>query len=204
MAITSLLTMLALAIAANLDNAGVGIAYGVRKIHISTLANLIVAFITGIATILSGWVGSTLSRYIHPVVANGIGAAVMFAVGLWIISEPYRSRRKRLKAARNGSVIGRILEDPAEADFDKSKTIGMLEAVILGIALAMNAFAGGFDAGVTHLNLWGTTLFVTVFSFVLLGLSAYLGRRYAAKALGDKATLIAGLLLLAIGVHQIW
>lgn len=204
MAITSLMTMCALAIAANLDNAGVGIAYGVRKIHISTLANIIVACITGIATILSGFVGSALSHYIHPVIANGIGAAVMFGVGLWVIFEPYRSRRKRRQDARNGGVIGRILEDPATADFDRSQTIGLLEAVVLGIALAMNAFAGGFDAGVTHLNLWGTTCFVTVFSFILLGLSAYLGRRYAARALGDKATLIAGVLLLAIGVHQIW
>lgn len=204
MMISNVLTMAALAVAANLDNAGVGIAYGVRKIHISPLANLLVAIISGIATLVSGWAGRFLSHYIHPDIAIFIGAIVMFAVGLWVMSEPIRERRKRERARQAGNVIGRILDDPATADFDHSKTISLLEASVLGVALAMNAFAGGFDAGVTHLDVWETTLFVTVFSYLLLGLTAFLGRRYAARALGDKATVIAGLLLIAIGVHQIW
>ncbi|EPZ53222.1 sporulation membrane protein YtaF [Alicyclobacillus acidoterrestris] len=201
--ISSILTMAALAVAANLDNAGVGIAYGVRNIQISSAANLLVAVISGIATILSGWVGRLMSHYIHPSVASYIGGGVMFAVGIWVLSEPLRAKRKERKKRQSG-VIGRILEDPAAADFDQSQTISLTEATVLGAALAMNAFAGGFDAGVTHLNVWWTGLFVAIISYVLLGFSAFFGRRYAARALGKHATLCAGLLLLAIGVHQIW
>lgn len=201
--LVNLLTMIALAIAANLDNAGVGIAYGVRKIHISSLANIIVALISGVATLGSGLVGHFMSKYVHQSVATAIGAVVIIAVGLWVISEPFRQRQKE-RRKRQSNVIGRILDDPAAADFDESKTISLVEATVLGIALAMNAFAGGFDAGVTHLNLWGTSFFVTLLSYVLLGLAATIGRRYAARALGDHATLIAGLLLIAIGVHQVW
>lgn len=204
MSVTSLLTMIALSVAANLDNAGVGIAYGVRKIHISSIANLVVAFISGLATLVSGYAGRFLSHYIHPLLAMDIGAVVMFAVGVWVMLEPLRERRKRAKSNEKSGVIGRILDDPSTADFDKSKTISLLEAIVLGIALAMNAFAGGFDAGVTHLNIWGTTIGVSLFSYVLLGFAAFLGRRYAARALGDKATYIAGILLILIGFHQIW
>lgn len=195
--------MVALAVAANLDNAGVGIAYGVRNIQISALANFIVAAISGIATVLSGWVGRVMSHYIHPTVASYIGAVVMFGVGLWVLSEPLRAKRKERKK-RQANVIGRILEDPSVADFDQSQTISLTEATVLGVALAMNAFAGGFDAGVTHLNIWWMGLFVAVISYLLLGFSAFFGRRYAARALGNHATLCAGLLLLAIGIHQIW
>lgn len=199
----SVFTIIALAIAANLDNAGVGIAYGVRKIHISSVANLIVAVISGLATLLSALVGRFMRHYIHPEVALWVGAIVMFGVGLWVLSDPLRQRWKRNRSL-NQNVLGRILDDPSAADFDLSKTISLLEATVLGVALAMNAFAGGFDAGVTHLNVWITSLFVAVFSYVLLGMSATIGRRYAARALGDNATLIAGLLLILIGVHQVW
>ncbi|EJY56966.1 protein of unknown function UPF0005 [Alicyclobacillus hesperidum URH17-3-68] len=202
MTTATILTLVGLGIAANLDNAGVGIAYGVRRIQISTIANLLIAAISGVATLLSGWVGNTVSHYIHPQISNWLGAIVIMAVGLWVITEPIRSRRKRRR--RNGSVIGRILDDPAAADFDNSQSISLTEASILGIALALNAFAGGFDAGVTHLSIWATTASVTAFSFILLGLAAYLGRRYAAQALGDKATYIAGALLILIGIHQVW
>lgn len=199
----SILTIIALAIAANLDNAGVGIAYGVRKIHISSVANLIVALISGLATWLSALVGRFMRYYIHPGVATWIGAIVMFAVGVWVLSDPFRQKWKQNRSS-NQNVLGRILDDPSAADFDSSKTISLLEATVLGVALAMNAFAGGFDAGVTHLDVWITSLFVSIFSYVLLGLSAMIGRRYAARTLGDHATLIAGLLLILIGVHQVW
>ena len=43
-----------------------------------------------------------------------------------------------------------------KADFDGSKTISFSEAIVLGIALSINNIAGGFDAGITNLNLWLT------------------------------------------------
>jgi putative sporulation protein YtaF len=195
------ITLLALAVASNLDNAGVGVAYGVRRIRISCLANLIIAVISGIATWASGWVGRVFAEHLPARTAAAIGAVVMIGVGLWVMSEPWRERRANRQAR---TVVTRILRDPATADFDRSQTISVAEAVILGIALAVNALAGGFDAGILHLGLVWVALAVGVCSFVLLGLSAYLGRRYAADALGDKATYVAGALLILIGLHQIW
>lgn len=200
-------TIVAIGIASNLDNAGVGIAYGVRKVHISWLANLIIAAISWIATFLSGIVGDTITRYVPAQAATWTGACVVVLVGLWVFTEPWRKQRK-LKQQRynqdSANVVSRILRDPMEADFDKSQTISLKEAVVLGVALALNALVGGFDAGVVHIGIVWTSLVVGVFSFVLLGLSEYLGRRYAAESLGDKATYVAGLLLILIGIHQLW
>lgn len=198
---SELVTMIAIAIASNLDNAGVGIAYGVRKIRISTVPNLVIAVISGIATYLSGFLGDIITRYVPARTASWLGAAVMIIVGLWVMSEPWRKRRD---GSKSGNVVVRILRDPVEADFDKSATIGMAEAMVLGVALAMNALVGGFDAGVFHIGILLTALMVALFSFLLLGLSAYLGSRYAAETLGDKATYIAGILLILIGIHQVW
>lgn len=199
---TEVATIVAIAIASNLDNAGVGIAYGVRKIRISWVPNLVIALISGVATYLSGILGVVITQYVPARTASWLGAAVMIGVGVWVMSEPWRKRGARHKNARN--LMTRILRNPVEADFDKSATISMVEALVLGIALAMNALVGGFDAGVFHIGVLWTALMVALFSFLLLGVSAYLGSHYAAETLGDRATYIAGILLILIGIHQVW
>ncbi|MNY78329.1 manganese efflux pump MntP [compost metagenome] len=68
----------------------------------------------------------------------------------------------------------------------------------------MNALAGGFNAGITNLNVWLTSLSVGFFSFVLLALSSLFGERYAAEKLGNRATVVSGLLLIVIGIHQMF
>jgi putative sporulation protein YtaF len=198
----SLVTVTAIAIASNLDNAGVGIAYGVRKIQISWLANLIIALISGIATYLAGVAGDVVTQYVPGKTSTWIGATMMLLVGLWVMTEPWRRRWQSGRSQHN--MMARILRDPAEADFDKSKTIGLTEAFVLGIALALNALAGGFDAGIVHIGILVTAWAVAVCSFALLGVTAYLGRRFVPRSMGAFATQIAGLLLIVIGLHQIW
>jgi putative sporulation protein YtaF len=199
------LTILAIAVASNLDNAGVGIAYGARGISISWAANLTISLISGGATLVAGIAGHTLTYYLPQRAALLTGGVVMLLVGLWVIAEPWR-RRGEPEAHPDGkqNVVQRILADPAEADFDKSLTISIKEALVLGIALALNALAGGFDAGAAHIGVVETAVAVTVCSYILLGVSAFIGRKYAARVLGERATYVAGLILAVIGIHQIW
>ncbi|GGJ13081.1 membrane protein [Alicyclobacillus cellulosilyticus] len=198
----SLVTILAIALASNLDNAGVGIAYGVRGMGISWWANLIIAVISGLATLLSGWIGRVITRVLPPHLAAWLGAAALMAVGVWVLTAPWRERARRGRTPHN--VVSRILRDPLAADFDRSQTISLGEATVLGLALAMNALVGGFDAGVVRIDIAWTAVAVAAASYVLLGMSAYLGRRFAAKAFGDRATVAAGTLLILIGLHQLW
>lgn len=197
---SGILVVCAIAVASNLDNAGVGIAYGVRGVQISFIANALIALISGLTTWIAGAAGQVIVRYVSEHIATGIGGSVMILVGLWVLTDPMRTRLRQ--RVRTKGVLSRILRDPLVADFDKSQTISLSEASILGIALALNALAGGFDAGMAHIDIVITALGVAVFSFVLLGISAYLGRRFAAQWLGDKATIIAGLLLVVIGLYQ--
>jgi putative sporulation protein YtaF len=204
---STIITIVAIAIASNLDNAGVGIAYGARGISISWAANALIAGLSGVATYLAGAVGETMTQYVYPRYAVLTGGTVMLLVGIWVLLEPWRRRypnRSSEKSRSTQNVVTRILQDPVEADFDKSQTISIKEAFVLGVALALNALAGGFDAGAVHIGVLETALAVAVFSYLLFGISAYLGRKYAAKTLGEKATYIAGLLLMFIGFHQIW
>jgi putative sporulation protein YtaF len=202
MLVNHLIQILLIGIASNLDNAGVGIAYGIRGIRISKSANSVIAIISMLMTFVSGIAGVWLSMYISSFVCHLIGAFVIVSVGIYVLYQPFR-KRKAIESEANHNLIQRILEQPEEADLDHSKTISFKESLLLGSALGINALAGGFDAGVTHLDLISTSVTVGIFSFIVVGLTDYIGRRYIAVKFDQFATVLSGVLLIIIGIYQI-
>ncbi|MNJ55495.1 sporulation membrane protein YtaF [Paenibacillus bouchesdurhonensis] len=200
----SLLAIIAIGLASNLDNAGVGIAYGVRKIRIPWYSNLAIAIISFLATLISGLFGNLISTWISPWIGQLIGTIVIIGVGVWVLLQPYVEKKPIPKETSPTSSFTRLLQNPEEADIDSSKSISLAESILLGIALAMNALAGGFNAGITQLNIWYTSLSVGIFSFILLALCAGFGEKFAAEKLGNRATVISGLLLIFIGFRQMF
>lgn len=199
----SLLAIIVIGLASNLDNAGVGVAYGVRKIRIPWFSNLAIAIISFLATLLSGLFGNWISIWVHPWIGQLIGTIVIVSVGVWVLLQPF-VEKKHAASDYDTNPVTRLLRNPEEADKDSSKSISLGESILLGIALAMNALAGGFNAGITHLNIWYTSLSVGIFSYVLLALFAGFGEKYAAEKLGNRATIISGLLLIIIGINQMF
>lgn len=200
----SLLAVIAIGLASNLDNAGVGIAYGVRKIRIPWYSNLAIAIISLLATLVSGLFGSWLSSWIHPWIAQLLGTVVIVGVGIWVLLQPFLEKKTVPAQEDDVNPLTRLLRNPEEADKDSSKSISLGESVVLGIALAMNALAGGFNAGITQLNVWYTSLSVGLFSYLLLAVCAGFGEKVAAEKLGNRATIVSGLLLILIGIHQLF
>lgn len=198
-----LLAVIAIGLASNLDNAGVGIAYGVRKIRIPWYSNLAIACISFIATFVSGLFGSVISSWIAPWIGQLIGTFVIVGVGVWVLVQPL-VEKKHSPLEKDSNHLTRLLRNPEEADKDSSKSISLGESILLGIALAMNALAGGFNAGITHLNIWHTSLSVGLFSYILLALCTSFGEKYAAEKFGNQATIVSGILLILIGLHQIF
>ncbi|EJS64395.1 sporulation membrane protein YtaF [Bacillus cereus] len=201
MSTAGLFSILLIGIASNLDNAGVGIAYGIRKIRISWFNNFIIAFLGFLFTLLAGFFGNWIALFISEFTANLIGAIVLGVIGVFILCQPFLSQKDTIES-KDGSVMG-ILRDPEKADFDGSKTISFSEAIVLGVALSINNIAGGFDAGVTNLNLWLTAVISGLFSFICIRGFAYVGKRFLAEYLGKWATVIAGILLVLIGIDQL-
>ncbi|PEX92888.1 sporulation membrane protein YtaF [Bacillus cereus] len=201
MSTAGLFSILLIGIASNLDNAGVGIAYGIRKIRISWSNNFIIAFLGFLFTLLAGFFGNWIALFISEFTANLIGAIVLGVIGVFILCQPFLSQKDTIES-KDSSVMG-ILRDPEKADFDGSKTISFSEAIVLGVALSINNIAGGFDAGVTNLNLWLTAVISGLFSFICIRGFAYVGKRFLAEYLGKWATVIAGILLVLIGIDQL-
>ncbi|WCK56876.1 sporulation membrane protein YtaF [Aneurinibacillus sp. Ricciae_BoGa-3] len=202
MDVHSLLAIIAIGIASNLDNAGAGISYGVRKIRISTFANFIIALMGFILAMVGGLFGRWIALWITPFVGNVTGMIVLSIIGIWVLCQPFLETPVEQPQTSRGSFL-RILRNPEEADLDRSKTISFGESIILGIALSVNNLAGGFDAGITHLNILVTSIISGVLSYLCVGVCAYLGSRFVADKLGKHASVVAGILLILVGLHQV-
>ncbi|MED1203625.1 sporulation membrane protein YtaF [Heyndrickxia acidicola] len=203
MHLENVLLMIAIGVASNLDNAGVGVAYGIKKIKVPFVANSIIAFIGFLFALLGGLFGNWVSIWLSPFVCNIIGMIVLVTIGVWVLSQPYIEKRVKHRPS-NRNLLLQILQNPEDADLDGSKSVGLLESLLLGVALSINNLAGGFDTGITHLNIWITSLISGVFSYVCVGVCAYLGSRVSGERLGRQASFIAGIILILVGLHQVF
>jgi len=201
------LSIFLLCLAPNLDNMAIGLAYGARKINVPFKSNFAIALFSGFATLISSFFGNLLTNYIPNYLGNVIGGSIVSAMGVFTIVS-YLLNKRKSKIARESSHLyldnlKAVMDDPGIADTDYSGDISLKESILLGIALAVNCLGTGFGAGMTGVNVFVLTGAVIIFSLMTISFGALVGKRYAAVFLGDKATIISGLLLLAVGVYQI-
>ncbi|WP_024832447.1 sporulation membrane protein YtaF [Ruminiclostridium josui] len=202
-----ILSIFLLCLAPNLDNMAIGLAYGARKINVPLKSNISIALFSGIATLLSSLLGNILTNYISDSLGKTIGGTIVILMGIFTIIGYLNNRRKSKRVYGNGiqyiDDIKAVMDDPGIADRDYSGDISLKESILLGIALASNCIGTGFGAGVFGINAFVLSAAVIVFSLITISVGAIIGRRYASKFLGEKATIISGILLIIIGLYQI-
>ncbi|NOU76712.1 sporulation membrane protein YtaF [Paenibacillus sp. LMG 31458] len=154
-----------------------------QKIRISFLSNFIIALMGFMLTFVGGIFGNWISLWLPAFICNVIGMIVLVIIGVWVLCQPLLSKKSE-KMPSSSSMLIHILQSPEDADLDGSKTVGITESIILGLALSINNLAGGFDAGIIHLNIWVISSISGLFSYVCVGLFAFLGAKFAAQRLG--------------------
>lgn len=145
--------MLLLVIAVSLDGFSVGITYGMRQIRVPLLSLFIIMFCSGLIVFLSMEVGDFLRSFISPQGASTLGGGILIFLGFFSLISMFRSRET--ETAANGGQpssnvrlehVKTVLSRPKEADLDKSGTISINESILLGFALALDAFGAGIGA----------------------------------------------------------
>lgn len=209
-----IVSILLLALSSNLDNVGVGTAYGVRKIRIPFSSNVVIALITSTGTWLSMLMGKRIGMILNPQLAGYLGASLIIAVGVWVFSsETGIVRKKRsydlIEENDRPDISGMhflkkiyiILDNPFAADMDFSGHISLREGVLLGFALTLNNLANGVGAGMMRLDIGLVTLFVGIFSIITIwvGIAAGCKESYL---FGKLAGPVSGLLLILIGIIE--
>ncbi|WP_035796855.1 sporulation membrane protein YtaF [Clostridium akagii] len=208
--------MMLLAVVSNTDNFAVGISYGTRKMQIPFISNLIIAFITGLGTLISMLLGSVISNVLNQKQATFLGSIIIIVVGCWIFVKEMRNIFKddsnknqsqvcKIEISSYGSIgkIPKILENPFLADLDFSGYISVSESIILGCALALNNMANGIGAGLAGINPFVTSIFAFIISLLSIWAGIKLGHDYIQNFLGKLSAPLAGIILIIIGIYEI-
>jgi putative sporulation protein YtaF len=195
-----------IALSNNFDNIGVRIAYSIRGIRISVLINLWIAVITFFISSLAAFSGTLISSLLSRRTSSIIAMLLLAGIGLWIILEPYIRREKNSSGKnmneKEKSVL-HVLMKPEDADVDQSKHIDFKEATVLGIALSINNIGGGVSAGLIGLSSFWVGFLSAVISFIALWAGNFIAEYFVRWRIADKASFVAGIALIAIGIEQI-
>lgn len=212
----ALLPVFILALAISLDGFVAGITYGLKGIKINTLAILIISIASGIMLLFSMVCGAWLTVLFPALWAERLGGLLLVLIGCWLL---YHSLEERLVNESEESswpreifsfeisslgLIINILQEPVKADLDYSGTISKQEAVILGAALALDAFGAGLGAAMAGYSILATVILVTSAKFILLKAGVYLGTNTTADYSNTNLKLTPGFILIILGMLKLF
>jgi putative sporulation protein YtaF len=211
-----LLAMVAFALALNMDALGTGVAYGIRKIRIPFLSLLIISGMSVITIVFSMSAGQMVSQLISPTFAHRLGGILLLLVGVWILIQSIKDTKQdssddlsdiertvmQIRIKSLGLVI-QILREPAKADLDKSGVISSREALLLGLALAMDAFGAGFAVSMFGFSIPLTAAVVGLGHILLTYCGLLLGKYCACSSLGRQLAMLPGCILIILGIFKI-
>ncbi len=211
-----LLSYAVFALALSLDSFGAGLAYGTRKIKVPFPSLLIISLISMAAVSVSMLGGQILQAFVPPALVHRLGGVLLFLIGIWVLTQARQGEKQAEKkplpentAVRKleirirplGLVI-QILKEPVRADLDSSGTISASEALVLGVALAMDALGSGFAVSLLGFSIGVTALVVGAGQLLLTGAGILAGRTVLAGKVGRRFTTLPGCILILLGLSK--
>lgn len=203
------LSPILLGLAVSLDGMGAGFAYGMRKVHIPPVSLLIICLSSSFSIFLSMTAGSFAAAFFPAGTATLVGSITLTGVGLLILvkalAEPKNDEKDSVADTGKGiSLIQAVMREPSKADMDSSGAISGKEAVVLGVALAADAFGAGFGAALMGFSPLVTSLAVGIGKYFFLLLGSLLGRKFAKMLPEGGAAALAGVILVLLGLFSFW
>lgn len=213
-----LLTYVLFALALNLDSFGAGLAYGARQIKIPLLSLVIISLISVAAICVSMLGGQFLLSYIPESMAHKLGGIMLLLIGLWVLFQTRRKAENEADDKEQASTVTKMLEihirplglaiqvlrEPARADLDSSGVITPGEALLLGSALALDAFMAGFAVSMLGFSIGITALVVGLGHFLLTYLGIIAGRTITTSKVGRQLSALPGCILILMGIYKIY
>lgn len=223
------LSLLLVSLAISMDSVSVGLTYGLRKMKMPFLSLIVVSGCSFAVVYGVMIVGSSLTYWLTPEVGQRVGAAVLIAMGLFtfwrLVSSPSQGEsnqeelpppvaaagqkepepeRTVLSQFRMFGLMIQILRDPSQADADRSGHIMGWEAVMLGLALSLDAFGAGISLTFLGYSPLLVSLCIAVMSALLLWTGLALGRGIGQHKWLSGLTWLPPILLICIGVAKIF
>lgn len=199
------ISLFTIVFAVSVDGFGVGITYGMRNIRLSLPALLIIMIASGTIVSLSMTIGHLIRTVVTPEITSLFGSAILILLGIIVLTINLKATFNwRFLKKKPLEKVTAILSHPQKADKDKSGIISAGEAVVLGIALAMDAFGAGFAAAILGHPVLLTSISIGIMSAAFLYGGSKLGLLLAKSKAMEKFTFLPPILLIGIGTFNIF
>ncbi|EIT85427.1 Sporulation protein YtaF [Fictibacillus macauensis ZFHKF-1] len=206
------ISILILAFAVSLDSFGTGLTYGMKQITIPLSSILIISLCSAIVFYTSMGFGTVLQHVLSPHAGKIVGGCLLIGLGGYFLYQAFQSKapetvRKektivKLEIKSLGIMI-QILKKPAMADVDRSGSINSVEAILLGVALSLDAFGAGIGAALLHLPPLATALAVAMMSSLFVVIGMKVGYAAAKLAWMKNVSYLPGIVLILMGLLKL-
>lgn len=200
-----------LAVAVSIDSFSVGFTYGLRKLKLPFHSFIIIAICSAVFFLLAMSIGKVIQMFVAPSAAEKLGGIILMLIGIWMLCQNVYVRRKKRKTdqtlfhleIKSLGIVIQVLEKPAVADFDKSGAITGIEALVLGIALSLDAVGAGVSAALLGYSPLFMSLTVATMSslFVFSGIKT--GTLFSKLHWVKKFSFVPGCLLMLVGILKL-
>lgn len=206
-------SLLLFALAVSIDGLGVGVSYGMRQMRIPPASILVICLTSTGSITLAMLAGTVIANMVTSGLAERMGAMILILVGGWILLQaacqqllvPRQQNTPFWKVAIPSLGIAvQFLYEPSRADWDQSGDISVKEALVLGLALAMDAIAAGFGIAAASGFQWFVPLAVGASKFLMLTGGLWLGQNWRLQVWKLQGALVPGLILVILGVLKLF
>jgi putative sporulation protein YtaF len=211
-------SLMLLAFAVSLDSFSAGMAYGLRNMRIPFFSIVVIAICSFMTIFVATGVANGLFIYFPMQMAERLGGVILIVLGVWGLyqvvqdhgrasseenSTPVHKTVYKMELKKLGIVI-QVLKSPMKADMDQSGVISGWEAVLLGVALSLDAFGAGIGASLMGYAPWLTAVSIGLMSSLFL----YLGMRSAGSLTRvswiNRLVYLPAFVLISIGVWKLF
>jgi putative sporulation protein YtaF len=202
------LSTLLLALAVSLDSLGVGFAYGVKKMRVPASSLITISTVSALGMLSSMLLGRSLCSFLGNK-CSMMGSMLLITMGLISLGTTWKTKpgykKKTDEPVCNTppfEIISRIVQEPITADLDQSGEINISEALLLGLALALDSLGAGLGAALTAYRLAITSGLVGLLNMLTLVLGHRMGQIVNLSP-NSWANFAPGILLVLLGTWQL-
>lgn len=222
-----MLSTLLIAGSLSVDAFGVGCAYGLKQIKIPVLSRLLISLLSFGFALLSLMIAKLLNMLLPDTIGTYISVFILLFLGLYMIisgvaawhcgtkneNDPHAIGKPILEAEPKIWNIGirslglsiMIIRDPQCADLNHSKSIDLVEAFYVGLALSLDAIGACVGFGISATGIVLLPIAAGVFQYLCLSAGLFCGSYLKKRALINEKILsvIPGVIMIGIAVVRL-
>lgn len=213
------LSIILLAISVNLDALGVGLVYGIKKIHIPLSYKTLICIFSVLYSGISIFIGNSLAHHVSDTFGKYLGISILFCLGIYsILKAVYPKKPSRSQSLSNQSLFKIILKplgitihvikNSPSIDIDNSGKIDLGEAILLSLALSVDSFGVGLGFSLLGCNILFVPILIGLCQLIFLNIGLSLGNKVSKltynKFINDKTiSILPGILLILLALFRI-